>query len=422
MSSVVDRTYLALFRQYPPLLRLAVITGAGQIAFALLNVYALPVYILGDLHFTGEALGAVSATFLLTETALKFPFGRFSDRLGRKPFIVLGPLLICLNPTVFAQLPARLWTLIFPLRALDGAGAAALWPPLFAMVGDLVRERSRAAAMSVINTIYAGAMGAAIALGALSVYITHTNRSPFYLVTGLLVIGSATAHFGIPKSAGSDHDPSGAPIASDLADPDPSRTNYSLPLVLLLSILMTLGVLMLSNFLVVYVTKELVQPLVDSGRLAAGTKLGLTSLYTGLLIGVLGIPVLLLGMPLGHAADRWGKSRAVRLSLTISAAVMWLIPSCRSIPAFAVVAVILALSHILGTPAWLALVSGLAPRTRRGSVMGIVATAEGIGAVIAPLIGGWLWDIKPAYIFYGSAALLSVAAVVAMHALRKQDD
>jgi MFS family permease len=132
--------------------------------------------------------------------------------------------------------------------------------------------------------------------------------------------------------------------------------------------------------------------------------------------------VLLLGMPLGHAADRWGKSRAVRLSLVISAAVMWLIPSCRSIPAFAAAAIILVLSHILGTPAWLALISGLAPRKRRGSVMGIVATAEGIGAVIAPLIGGWLWDIKPAYIFYGSAALLSLAAVVAMHTLRRQYD
>jgi len=422
MSSVFDRTYLALFRQYPPLLRLALITGAGQIAFALLNVYALPVYILGDLHFTGKALGAMSATFLLTETALKFPFGRFSDRVGRKPFIVLGPLLICLNPTVIAQLPARLWTLIFPLRALDGAGAAALWPPLFAMVGDLVRDRSRAAAMSVINTSYVGAIGGAVALGALSVYVTHTNRAPFYLVTGLLVLSAATAYVGLPNAAGSDPDPAESSAAPARSDPDPPTGDYSLPLVLLVSILMTLGVLMLPNFLIVYVQTQLVNPLVDSGRLAAGTKLGLTSLYTGALIGVLGIPVLLLGMPLGHAADRWGKSRAVRLSLAISAAAMWLIPSCRSIPAFAVVAVILVLSHILGTPAWLALVSGLAPRKRRGSIMGIVATAEGIGAVIAPLIGGWLWDIKPAYIFYGSAALLSVAAIVAMLTMRKQYD
>jgi MFS family permease len=325
---------------------------------------------------------------------------------------------------VIAQLPARLWTLIFPLRALDGAGAAALWPPLFAMVGDLVRDRSRAAAMSVINTIYVGAIGGAIALGAVSVYLTHTNKAPFYLVTVLLVVSAAIAYFGIPKSVETDLDPDAADSAAATACPAsaPPPGDYPLPLVLLVSVLMTLGVLMLPNFLIVYVQTQLVNPLIDSGRLAAGARLGLTSLYTGAVIGVLGVPVLLLGMPLGHAADRWGKSRAVRLSLTISAAAMWLIPSCRSIPAFTVIAVILVLSHILGTPAWLALVSGLAPRHRRGSVMGIVATAEGVGAVIAPLIGGWLWDIKPAYIFYGSAALLSAAAAVAMHTLRRQHD
>jgi len=419
MSGLVDRAYFALFRQYPHLLRLAIITGAGQIAFALLNVYALPVYLIGDLRVTGKALGAVSATFLLCETALKFPLGRLSDRLGRKPFVVLGPLLICLNPSIMAQLPARLWALIFPLRALDGAGAAALWPPLFAMVGDLVRDRSRAAAMSVINTIYVGAIGAAVALGALAVYVTHTNRAPFYLVTGLLVLSSATGYFGLPRVSLPERAFEESPGADP--DPDPPTARYSLTLVLVISVLMTLGVLMLPNFLIVYVHTQIVNPMAGSGHPGAGMDLGRSSLYTGILIAVLAVPVLLLGLPLGHAADRWGKSLAVRLSFAISAAAMWLVPSCRTIPTFAGIGIVLILGHILGTPAWLALVSGLAPRSRRGGVMGVVATAEGVGAVIAPLIGGWLWDIRPAYIFYGSAALLSLGAIVAAYTLRAEE-
>jgi MFS family permease len=98
---------------------------------------------------------------------------------------------------------------------------------------------------------------------------------------------------------------------------------------------------------------------------------------------------------------------------------MWLIPSCRSLTSLAPVAVVLVLSHILGTPAWLAVVSQLAPAARRGGVMGLVATGEGAGAVLGPLLGGWLWDMHPAWIFYGSASLLSLAAALAFTVLPK---
>ena len=37
MLKHLDRAYLALFREYPLLVRLGIITGAGQIAFALLS-------------------------------------------------------------------------------------------------------------------------------------------------------------------------------------------------------------------------------------------------------------------------------------------------------------------------------------------------------------------------------------------------
>lgn len=399
-SRLLDRTYLSLLREYPPLVRLAAVTGAGQMAFALMNIYALPVYLIRDLQVSGLAVGGISATFLLCEMALKFPLGRLSDRLGRKPFIVLGPLLICLNPAIIVRLPVRWWALVFPLRAADGAGAAALWPPLFAMVGDLVKDRSRAAAMSVMNTVYVGAIGAAAAVGSFAAYFSGTNRSPFYLASALLFISAATGYVGLPKTRSEADDPvESGPTPATL----PTRpTPYPLPLVLLISVLMTLGVLMLANFLIVYVQLDL----------------HLSSLATGVLLAAMAVPVLVMGLPLGHAADRWGRSRAVRVSLAVSAAAMWMIPSCRTVVTFALVGLILILGHILGTPAWLALVSELAPKSRRGGVMGIVATAEGAGAGLAPLLGGWLWDIHHSYIFYGSAALLTLGALVAAYTLR----
>lgn len=408
----LDRVYLALFREYPALARLAVVTGAGQTAFALLNVYALPVYLIQDLHVSGLAVGAVSATFLLCETALKFPLGRLSDRFGRKPFVVLGPLLICLNPIIIIWLPPRLWGLVFPLRALDGAGAAALWPPLYASVGDLVHQRSRAAAMSVLNTVYVSAIGLAAAAGAVVAHLAGSNHAPFYVAACLLAVSAATAYLGLPSREikGAHADAAGAPsgmipaLPSETAPAPEPTVAIPLTLVLLISFLMTLGVLMLTNFVVVYMQVDL----------------RLSGLQAGMLFVGLAIPVVLLGLPLGHAADRWGRPLAVRISFGASALVMWVIPCCRTIPTFAVAGVVLVIAHILGTPAWLALVSQLAPKSRRGGVMGMVATAQGIGAALGPLLAGWLWDIEHSYIFYGSAAILTIGALIAAFTVRRE--
>ena len=107
------------------------------------------------------------------------------------------------------------------------------------------------------------------------------------------------------------------------------------------------------------------------------------------------------------------------MALAVSALAMWVIPFCGTVPTFAAVGVVLVLSQVAAMPAWLALVSELAPTTGRGGLMGLVATAEGLGGTLGPPLGGWLWDINHHYIFYGSAVLLTAAAIVAIATLRR---
>jgi MFS family permease len=399
----LERTYFALFREYPALINLAVITGAGQMAFALINIYALPVYLNKDLHLSGLALGATATTFLAFETVFKFPMGRLSDHYGRKPFVVLGPLLICLNPALVVNLPARLWLLVFPLRAADGAGGGALWPPLFAMIGDLVRSRSRAAAMAVASVVYGSGSALGVLVGAVVTHLTGSNRAPFYVATCLFAFAAATGYFGLPRLAHSPEEPPDPAASSPptcAAEPS-TRTAYPLILALLISGFMVMAGMTLASFIILYLRE-----------------LGLSRLDLIVLVIVLGGPAALLALPLGHAADRQGKPLAVRIFLIVSALMMWLMPLCRTVVPLALVGGVLVVSIILGIPAWLALVSDLAPTSRRGGLMGIVTTAEGIGAVLGPLLGGWLWDIRHHYIFYGAAALLTLAALVAAITLR----
>jgi MFS family permease len=410
MLKRLRQTYLGVFREYPFLFPFAVVTFAGQAAFALVNIYALPVYLVQDLRLSGLTLGAASATFLCAETLLKFPMGRWSDRVGRNGFVVLGPLLICLNPTFFAALPTHLWFLVFPLRVADGAGAAALWPPLFAAVGDLVPDRSRAAAMSVMNTVYVAAIGGAVVVGAFAAHLTGSDRVPFLLASGFLIVTAVVAYSSLPRLPGTRLPAAAVGPAHGADNPAPAGISQVaaggrlLVLTFVVSMVMSAGVLALSNFLVLYLK-------MDMGLSAGGI---------GALLAGLAVAVLALGLPLGHLADRWGASHAVRLSLTVAALAMWLIPSCRTMASFVPVAVILVLGHIMGTPAWLALVSQLAPAARRGGVMGLVATGEGVGAVVGPLLGGFLWDKAHHWVFYGSACLLTLAAALTLAALPRR--
>ena len=427
MFERLERTYLALFREYPALINLAVITFAAQCAFALLNVYALPIYLFDGLHLSGKLVGTTATTFLVFETLFKFPMGRLSDRHGRRWFVTLGPLLISLNPIFVISLPSRIWTLIYPLRAADGAGGGALWPPLFAMIGDVVRSERRAAAMAFINVVYAGAIALGILLGWLAAEVGHSLHAPFFVATGLLLLAGATGWFGLPKLPAPRHEsldlamPELAMIPPLRDEPAPGagetgpahggvldrvaawlRSYHVLLQCMVISFLMVMAGMTLANFMVKYVSE-----------------LKFTPAEIAIMVVATGVPAAALGLPLGHASDRWGKSRAVRLSLAISAALMWVVPLASShAVTLAVVGGLLMASNIMGIPAWLALVSDLAPTSHRGRIMGAVAAAEGVGAGFGPLLGGFLWDINHSYMFYGAAALLTMCAAFAAVVLR----
>lgn len=432
MFDTLKRTYLDLFHEYPVLLRLAIVTGLGQLAFALLNMYALPMYLYGKGVEAGT-IGAIATTFLLAEMVLKFPMGKLSDRFGRKPFVVFGPLLVCLNPILYIHVYTRAWAVSL-LRIVDGTGAAALWPPLLAMVGDLIRSARRAAAMSIFNAVYAAGGGAAFVVG-LVVSRFGNDVAPFYLASILLLIAAAFAHFGLPKVTHvhvDEEDPAAeaGPIlaSAGVASARHSHIRYPLWLVLSLTFLMSFGVLSLPQFLMLYLKQSM--------KFSDHT-------IIVMLVG-LAIPVVILGLPLGHAADRWGKELAVRVALITATLAMWLIPFCHTVVCLGLATLLLVISYMTVTPAWLAIISDLAPAKRRGHIMSLVATSEGVGAALGPIMGGLLWgaNVKllnnpwlswlglsrigngyflkehPSHIFLGSAVVLTLCALLAVVMLR----
>jgi MFS family permease len=138
----------------------------------------------------------------------------------------------------------------------------------------------------------------------------------------------------------------------------------------------------------------------------------------GFLLLLLFVPAGILGIPVGHMVDRWPRNRVVQVATVTTAAGLWVVPFCDSIVTLLLAGVVVVLGFLFGLPAWLALVADLAPEGKRGLMMGLMATAQGAGGFLGPLWGGALWEVDIRYIWYGSAAVLTVAAAVALCCLR----
>src|SRR2546430_16947204 len=75
------------------LLAIAAIAGLAELSYAVMNVSAMPVYLVYSLGYDASALGIFLGAFLICEGVLKGPFGLLGDRIGRKNLLIVAPLI-----------------------------------------------------------------------------------------------------------------------------------------------------------------------------------------------------------------------------------------------------------------------------------------------------------------------------------------
>ncbi len=413
MLKLLERTYISVFRRYPMLLRMALVVVLAEVMFAVVNNYALSFYVLGNLGLPGRVLGTVISTFLITEMLLKFPAGHLSDRYGRRHFATLGlavcvgtPLAVCGLPTAALALsPVLLYAVLLPLRVVDGAGSAAVWPPLFASVPDHVPREQRGIAMSVMNTAYIVGLGLGPALAGLSMKAARVaghpdwaGKAPFALAAAFAIAGAAVA-WTLPGQRTHQEDEGGG-------------NGSALPPLRVIGVV--IAVTFSNMFAIATLAPYLAPYLSQIGHIDPSD--------VGLLMLLLVLPAAALGMPIGHLTDRWEKRRVVQASLCVTALGLWIVPLAPSLLLMGLSSLLVLFGFMFGLPAWLALIADLAPQGGSGKVMGIMATAQGAGAALGPYVGGMMWDRDPSHhhLFFLAAAVLTVSSLIALIFIGRQ--
>jgi MFS family permease len=110
----------------------------------------LPVFALYAENLEGSTpffIGLAIGIYGLTQAIFQIPYGMVSDRIGRKPVIIIGLLIFAGGSVVAAMADTMVW--VIAGRALQGMGAIAA--TIMALTADLTREENRLSAMAIIG-------------------------------------------------------------------------------------------------------------------------------------------------------------------------------------------------------------------------------------------------------------------------------
>jgi MFS family permease len=148
----------------------------------------------------------------------------------------------------------------------------------------------------------------------------------------------------------------------------------------------------------------------------ATTNLGASIALFGSLRGLQMLTAILLYIPAGKLAQRWGQRPFIILTfcffalLPLVLALFTLGPQ-EHVTAFLVLAFIIAGLREIGEPARKGLITDLAGEERRGEAVGVYYLIRGFCVAAAPLLGAALWRTSPTSTF-AVAAIFGVAGVI----------
>ena len=148
--------------------------------------------------------GIQFAAVTIANVVLQVPVGRASDRIGRRPFLLTG--FVLLAPTTLLQGLVFSPVVMTLVRLGQGIAVACVFAPSLALAGDLAREGESGTTLSVLTMGF----GFGIALGPLAsgFLVGFGFVVPFAVGAGLAVVALVLVVTQVEETLGAATDPS----------------------------------------------------------------------------------------------------------------------------------------------------------------------------------------------------------------------
>ncbi len=338
--------------------------------------------ILPILPFYAKNMGASATTLGLLFSVYSFIqflfspiWGQVSDRVGRKPPLLIGLLGFSLSFFLFG-LSTELW-MLFAARILGGMLSAAALPTVMAYIADTTDEEHRGSGMGILGA----AMGLGVTIGPVigGFLGQYSQQLPFFFSAGVGLTVAIVMFFILPESLS----PETRKTAAKSTRPGLGLRNIATALS------GPLGFIMILAFLASFASANLEATF----ALFAQAGLGFGAREMGFIFGAMGITMALTqGLLVGPTINRWGEPRMIQIGLIVSGIGYILLLFAVDLPTMIAIMVIMGVGNAAMRPATNSLVSKRTPPSEQGNMMGIVNSYNSLGRIFGPLVGGILFD------------------------------
>lgn len=361
----------------------------------------LPVFLQEEAHASVGLIGIIAAAYYVGTFAFSSPMGALSDRIGRKPVLVLGVGLYASASLLFITTTQPGWFVLF--RLLEGIGAAAVMPAGKAFIADITTEATRSQAYGWLTTAQFGglASGPALALPLYSLGGGH-GRWAFYAI---FLFGSVAAAITAVALLLTIREPDHARRRRlDGAERPPYRSLVTRPVAAFLIVAATMG----------FATG--VWEVLWSLWLR---HLGASMSFVGLTWIAFSLPMLL-AFAGGHLADRHSRFLLMYSGLAVSSMAWVVYGITRNLTVFLVFCVIEGLAVAWSYPAQQAFLVQVSPRRWLGAIQGLESSSMQLAALVSTLLSPLLYQVISGYTIAVGGAVALVGLVVTAPTLARE--
>lgn len=358
----------------------------------------MPVFA-AELGAGGFWLGMIIASFSLARALFQPITGNYSDRFGRKPFMLTG-LAIYALVGVCLPLAQSISDLII-IRAIHGVGSAMIVPMAMAYMGALAPEGHEGRYMSLLNiAIFAGIGCGPLLGGVFSDFFSMA--SGFYAMSVLSLTASVMVVLLVPEQKESGHG-AGKRLALGEMLKKVSQNQK------------TLGILLarFSTMIFIVPTMAFLPLLVHRGGFGEGIEIGL-------IMGARTLVNAFLQVPFGRLADSWSKERLLLSSSLLTGLMVVCVPFANGFIPLLLLFMAIGFGEAVIWP----VLGAYATQQGRdhygyGSMMGVFNLAMSLGVFSGAMISGISMDMLGLnFAFYISGFVVALFTALSLIMIR----
>jgi DHA1 family multidrug resistance protein-like MFS transporter len=360
----------------------------------------LPFYI-ESMGAGGTELGLLVASYAVMRLIFGPIWGSLSDRVGRKPILLIGILGYAVTMVWFG-LATQLW-MLFAARILAGILSSATAPTTMAFIGDSTPEKERGGGMGLLGA--AGGIGTIVGPVLGGFLAGDSLATPFFLAAGLSVLSLLLAIAFLPESLPAE--------ARQITQKNEKLIDLKswgqaiispLGSLLALTFVSTCGLMIFANVFGLYALEKF-----SFGPEDVGVMMMVLGLVSAVAQGLLA----------GPATKKWGDRIIIKVGLFATAIGYGLMLLADTYTTILLATAFFALTVALQIPALTSLTSQRAT-VPQGIAMGLSNSFVSLGRIVGPLVGGFLFDLNILFPYLSGAAIMGIGFIASLIVFKEE--